>query len=99
MPQIYVNDAYKEDGIGDAVFHDPDKTNIQAYRDGLRLVREAAGRDVGLGLGDDPADVFRARGVELSPGPQFGPQGIGHVRLNLATSPAVLEATVRAMGG
>ena len=43
VPQIYVNDAYKEDGIGDAVFHDPDKTNIQAYRDGLRLVRETAG--------------------------------------------------------
>ena len=48
VPQIYVNDAYKEDGIGDAVFHDPDKTNIQAYRDGLRLVREAAGREVFL---------------------------------------------------
>ena len=52
-----------------------------------------------LGLGDDPSDVFRERGVELSPGPQFGPQGVGHVRLNLATSPAVLEATVRAMAG
>ena len=44
--QIYVNDAYKDDGIGDAVFHDPDKTNIEAYRDGLKLVRETAGRDV-----------------------------------------------------
>ncbi len=52
-----------------------------------------------LGLGDDPADLFRQRGVELSPGPQFGPQGRGHVRLNLATSPAVLEATVRSMAG
>jgi cystathionine beta-lyase len=52
-----------------------------------------------LAIGDDPADVFRERGVELSPGPQFGPQGAGHVRLNLATSPAVLEATVRAMAG
>ncbi len=48
VPQIYVNDAYKEDGIGDAVFHDPDKTNVQAYRDGLRLVRETAGREVFL---------------------------------------------------
>jgi hypothetical protein len=44
----YVNDAYKEDEIGNAVFHDPDKTNVEAYRDGLRLVREAAGRDVFL---------------------------------------------------
>jgi cystathionine beta-lyase len=52
-----------------------------------------------LGLGDDPADVFRTRGVELSPGPQFGPQGAGHVRINLATSPHVLAATVAAMAG
>jgi hypothetical protein len=44
----YVNDAYKDDEIGNAVFHDPEKTNIQAFRDGLRLVRETAGRDVFL---------------------------------------------------
>ncbi len=48
VPQIYVNDAYRDDGIGDAVFHNPNKTNIEAYRDGLRLVREAAGREVFL---------------------------------------------------
>lgn len=48
VPQIYVNDAYRDDGIGDAVFHNPDKTNIEAYRDGLRVVRETAGRDVFL---------------------------------------------------
>ncbi|HSJ92217.1 MAG TPA: aminotransferase class I/II-fold pyridoxal phosphate-dependent enzyme [Ilumatobacter sp.] len=52
-----------------------------------------------LGLGAEPADVFRERGVELSPGTQFGPAGRGHVRLNLATSPSVLEAMVRAMAG
>lgn len=49
------------------------------------------------GLGDDPAAVFRARGVELSPGLQFGPQGAGHVRLNIATSPAILEAMLETM--
>jgi len=48
VPQIYVNDAYRDDGIGDAVFHNPDKTNIEAYRDGLRLVRQTAGRSVFL---------------------------------------------------
>lgn len=53
----------------------------------------------GCGLDGEPADVFRARGVELSPGPQFGPAGDGHVRINLATSPAILSATVAAMGG
>lgn len=52
-----------------------------------------------LGLGDDPSATFRERGVELSPGPQFGPPGIGHARINLATSPDVLAATVRAMAG
>ena len=52
-----------------------------------------------LGLGDDPADAFRERGVELSSGPQFGPQGAGHVRLNAATSPAILAGTVAAMAG
>lgn len=46
--QMYVNSGYKDDGIGDAVFHDPSKTNIEAYRDGLRLIRAAAGNDVFL---------------------------------------------------
>ena len=44
--QVYVNDGYVEDGIGDAVFHNPDKTNIEAMRDGLKLVRQAARLDV-----------------------------------------------------
>ena len=52
-----------------------------------------------LGLGDDPAVTFRERGVELSPGPQFGVEGNGFVRLNFATSPAILAETVAAMGG
>jgi hypothetical protein len=44
----YINDTYKDDRIGNARFHSPDKTNIEVFRDGLRLVREAAGRDVFL---------------------------------------------------
>jgi cysteine-S-conjugate beta-lyase len=52
-----------------------------------------------LGLGDDPAATFRERGVELSPGAQFGVEGNGFVRLNFATSPAILAATVAAMAG
>lgn len=52
-----------------------------------------------LQLGDDPAETFRARGVELSPGPQFGEPGRGHVRINLATSPAILAELVRSMSG
>jgi hypothetical protein len=44
--QMYINSGYRDDEMGDAVFHDPNKTNIEAYRDGLKLVREAAGNDV-----------------------------------------------------
>jgi cystathionine beta-lyase len=53
----------------------------------------------GMELGEDPATVFRRRGVELSPGPRFGTEGAGHVRLNFATSPAILEQIVTAMSG
>ncbi len=47
-PQMYINDGYKKDGIGDAVFSNPDKTNIEVLRDGTKLVRKAAGPDVFL---------------------------------------------------
>ena len=47
----------------------------------------------GLGLGDDPAAVFRDRGrVALSSGPNYGPEaGRGFARLNFATARADLE--------
>ena len=51
------------------------------------------------GLGDDPAGVFADRGVMVSPGPQFGPQGVGCVRLNFATSPSILTEMLAAAGG
>lgn len=52
-----------------------------------------------IGPGDAPYELFRSRGVEVSPGTQFGDGGSGHVRLNLATSPEVLAQVVRTMGG
>jgi len=45
---MYVNSSYKPDGIGDGTLSNPDKTNIEAYRDGLKLVRESAGDGVFL---------------------------------------------------
>lgn len=49
----------------------------------------------GLGLGPDPAQPILERGrLALSPGPQFGPQGAGFARLNIGTSPALLEEAV-----
>jgi hypothetical protein len=44
----YVNDGYRDDGIGEAGFSDPDVTNIEALRRGAKLVREAAGPEVFL---------------------------------------------------
>ena len=49
--QQYVNTGYKDDQIGEAVFSSPDKSNIESYRDALRLLREAAGKDVGRPAG------------------------------------------------
>lgn len=52
----------------------------------------------GLGLGDDPAAAFLERGrVALSSGIPFGPAGVGHCRLNFATSPAILTEIVDRM--
>ncbi|MGC5165686.1 MalY/PatB family protein [Luteimicrobium sp. DT211] len=51
-----------------------------------------------LGLGDDPSRAFLDRGrVALNPGPTFGAGGAGHVRLNLATSTAILTEAVARM--
>jgi cystathionine beta-lyase len=51
-----------------------------------------------LGLGDDPAKVFLDQGrVGLSSGTGFGEGGAGFVRLNLATTPAILAEAVTRM--
>jgi cystathionine beta-lyase len=52
----------------------------------------------GLDLGTEPARAFLTRGrVALNAGHTFGPGGDGHVRVNLATSPAILTEAVRRM--
>jgi bifunctional pyridoxal-dependent enzyme with beta-cystathionase and maltose regulon repressor activities len=51
-----------------------------------------------LDLGADPAAVFLQQGrVALTPGPDFGRQGAGFARLNVATSPAILDEAVARM--
>lgn len=42
QPQ-YINSGWREDNLGDAVFHDQTKTNVEVLRQGLRAVREAVG--------------------------------------------------------
>ncbi len=44
---VYINDGYKDDHMSNvAPFHDPSKTQIEAFRDGLKLLRKNAGDDV-----------------------------------------------------
>ena len=51
-----------------------------------------------LELPEEPAQVFLKRGrVALSPGPNYGPQGRGHVRLTMATSAGILREIVDRM--
>ena len=76
--QIYVNSGYRDEGIGDAVFHDPIKTNIEALRDGLKLVRKTAGDRVFL-LGCCAPQYMRSYGAAFGMvdamriGPDNGP--------------------------
>ena len=52
-----------------------------------------------LGLGDDPSEALLERGrVALNAGPTFGPQGVGHARLNIGTSPALVAEAVKRIG-
>jgi len=58
---LYPSPAYREDELGTAVLHDTTKTQIEAYRAGLQLVREAAGEDVFI-LGCNIAQNARTLG-------------------------------------
>lgn len=51
------------------------------------------------GWGDDPARrILAGAKVALHHGPLFGPQGIGHVRLNFGCSAEILEAAIARIG-
>jgi hypothetical protein len=58
----YPQPTYRsDDNFGDAVFHNPAKTNVEGFRDGLKLVRKAAGDDVFI-LGCTIAQNMRTMG-------------------------------------
>jgi hypothetical protein len=61
---LYPQPTVRDDKLGDAVFHDRFKTNVDAYRDGLKLVREAAGDDVFI-LGCNIAQNMRTLGASF----------------------------------
>ena len=60
----YVNTGYREDELGSTKLHDTHMTHVQAYRDGLELVREAAGPDVFI-LGCNVAQNMRVLGASF----------------------------------
>ncbi len=60
----YINTDYKDDYLGQATLHDPTKTHVEAYRDGLKIVREAAGDDVFF-LGCNVAQNMRTLGASF----------------------------------
>jgi lysophospholipase L1-like esterase len=79
--QIYVNDGYKDDAIGEAGPAKADVTNVEAFRQGLKLVREAAGPDIFL-LGCCVSQNMRSFGGSfgLLDAMRVGPDtGAGHI--------------------
>ncbi len=93
----------------DAVIAQLDANRGQLGRDLARDLPEVAWRPpqatylawldcTGLGLGDEPAEIFLVQGrVALGRGLDYGAPGAGHVRLNFATSPEHLSDTVARM--
>jgi hypothetical protein len=78
---MYVNNGYADDQIGEAALHDPDKTQIEAFRDGLKLVRATAGPGVFL-LGCCVSQNMRSFGGSfgLLDAMRVGPDtGAGHI--------------------
>ena len=47
LDHVYINDGYKDDHLSNCQpLHDPAKTNIEAMRLGLKIIRQGAGNDV-----------------------------------------------------
>ena len=86
----YVNLAYNDDHLGDAVLYDPNKTHIEAFRSGLKLVREAAGKEVFL-LGCCAAQNMRSYGgaFGLVDAMRVGPDNGGSDWNSVLTGPRI----------
>ena len=78
--QVYVNNGYKEDNIGESEFSDPNVTNVEALRSGVKLVRETAGPGVYL-LGCCVSQNMRSFGGSfgLLDGMRIGPDTAGRI--------------------
>jgi hypothetical protein len=60
----YINEGYQEDNLGEAQLANPDMTHVEAYRTGVRIVRETAGKDVFI-LGCNLAQNMRILGPSI----------------------------------
>jgi hypothetical protein len=78
--QVYVNNGYVNDKIGEAEFSDPDVTNIEALRSGVKLIRKTAGPGVYL-LGCCVSQNMRSFGGSfgLLDGMRIGPDTSGRI--------------------
>ena len=92
---VYVNSGWSDSGtwknkrdFGTSVLHDPAMTNIQAYRKGLKIVREASASDVFI-LGCNVSQNMRSMGAAfgLIDAMRIGPDngGAGRGRWNDVT--------------
>ena len=61
---LYPTPDYREDQLGEARFHDAGATNLEAYRSGLELLRDAVGEDVFI-LGCNIAQNMRTLGASF----------------------------------
>jgi hypothetical protein len=60
----YVNSSFKDDNFGNATLTDPNKTSVEMYRDGLKLIRETAGPGLFI-LGCNTAQNMRTLGASF----------------------------------
>ena len=79
---VYVNTSYKNNDFGKIKLHDPDKTQIQAYRKCLQLVKEVAPEAFVLGC--NVSQNMRSMGAAfgLIPAMRIGPDNGGAAKGN-----------------
>ncbi|GHT18104.1 hypothetical protein FACS1894189_5400 [Planctomycetales bacterium] len=64
VENTYINNEYKEDDFGEAVYFDPTITPVAAHRKGFEIVRQAAGDDAFL-LGCNVSQNMRLMGASF----------------------------------
>lgn len=80
--QIYVNDGYRDDHFGNnQPFHDPSVSNVEAYRSGLKLIRQSAGEDVFFSGCCVSQNMREMTAIGLVDSMRVGPDASGDIRV------------------